>query len=128
MWKYISNPYIYILMAKKEDVEFFLHQMKDKIRVFDVVFRPRDKNIETLAELEISANERRECLFKLTYENYYSGPKNDTHDGSRPDYYEFGFKIKGVEIYIKVSLGISNKSVDCMSFHKAERTISYPLK
>ena len=115
-------------MAKKEEVEYYLQQLVDKIIIFDVAFRPRDKNIETLSELDITPIQRIEYLKKLTSANYYTGPNKDTYDGTKPDYYEFGLEIKGIEVYIKISLGLENKRVDCMSFHKAERTITYPLK
>ncbi|TKK65432.1 toxin [Ilyomonas limi] len=115
-------------MAAKEEVEAFLRQLRDKIRFFDVAYRPRDKNTNTLAELDILPFERTEYLKNLTVEDYYDGPKNDTYDFTKPDYYEFGVSIKGIEVYIKVSLGLPNKRVDCMSFHKAERPITYPYK
>ncbi|HTE22964.1 hypothetical protein [Flavitalea sp.] len=64
----------------------------------------------------------------LKEEDYYAGPKNDSYDASLPDYYEFGIQIKGVEVYIKISKGLENKSADCMSFHPAEFQVTYPLK
>lgn len=42
-------------MANKQEVEFFLKELKEKIRFFDIVFRPRDKNLQALADLDISA-------------------------------------------------------------------------
>ena len=42
------------LMATKEQVEAFLKRLKEKIKVFDIVFRDdRGKNLQTLATLEI---------------------------------------------------------------------------
>ena len=53
-------------MATKQEVEQFLIQVKDKIKVFDVVFRPRNKNLDDLAELDITAiNRSTVCLFIL---------------------------------------------------------------
>ena len=41
-------------MASKEQVEDFLKSLKEKIKVFDIVFRDdREPNIQTLALLEI---------------------------------------------------------------------------
>ena len=57
-----------------------------------------------------------------------SGPNRDTYDLNKPDYFEFGITIKSFEVYIKISVGMPNKMIDCMSFHKAERIINYPLK
>jgi len=32
-------------MINKEEVEYFLKQLKDKMKSFDIIFRPRDKNL-----------------------------------------------------------------------------------
>lgn len=115
-------------MATKQEVEQFLAQVKEKIKIFDVVFRPRNKNLDDLAELDITPIKRKEYLMNLKAENYYTGPHKDTYDTTRPDYHEFGIQIKGKEVYIKISPGRFNKAVDCMSFHLAERPMTYPLK
>jgi len=115
-------------MTSKKEGELFLSQLKDKIKVFEVAFRPRDKNIESLAELDITLGKRLEYLMNLKAEDYYSGPNKDTYDSTKPEYYEFGIQIKGKEVYIKISPGLPNKMVDCMSFHLAEFPMNYPLK
>jgi hypothetical protein len=115
-------------MATKDQVESFLKELREKIRFNDIAFRPRDKNLDSLAEIDIVPIDRIEYIKKLTYLNYKSGPNKDTYDPKKPDYYEFGIEINSVEVYIKISLGLFNKRVDCMSFHKAERPITYPLK
>jgi len=115
-------------MATKQEVESFLRNLFDKIKVCNIAFRPRDKNLDALAELDITSDKRIEHLLNLKAENYYSGPNKDTFDPTKPDYYEFGIQIKGKEVYIKISLGLFNKRVDCMSFHPAEFPMKYPLK
>ena len=95
-------------MTSKHEIELFLSLLKDKIKVFDVAFRPREKNIESLSELDITPSKRLEYLMNLKAEDYYSGPKKDT--------------------YIKISPGLPSKMVDCMSFHIAEFPMNYPLK
>lgn len=115
-------------MVTKAEVEQFLEELKDKIKFFDIRFRPRDKNLQGLADLDIMASKRLQCIMNLRAEDYYAGPKNDTYDANLPDYYEFGIQIKGIEVYIKISKGLANKAADCMSFHPAEFTITYPLK
>lgn len=115
-------------MTSRQQVELFLRALQEKIRYMDVAFRPRDKNLDTLAELEITPVKRIECLMSLKVEDYYSGPNKDTHDPTRPDYYEFGIQVKGKEVYIKISPGLTGRRVDCMSFHIAEFPITYPLK
>ncbi len=40
----------------------------------------------------------------------------------------FGKDVKGKEVYIKITLGKPNSHTICISFHKAEFPMSYPLK
>jgi hypothetical protein len=115
-------------MATKIEVEEFLEALKGKIKIFDIFFRPRDKNMTSLADLDILPIDRIPFIMNLTAENYYSGPNRDTYDPEKPDYYEFGIFIKKKEVYIKISLGLPNRRVDCLSFHIAEHPIIYPLK
>jgi hypothetical protein len=115
-------------MATLQDVELFLVQLKEKMKIFDVAFRPRSKNLDDLAALDITPVKRLAYLMNLKAEDYYSGPKKDTYDSTKPDYYEFGIQINGKEVYIKISPGLPNKMVDCMSFHIADFPMNYPLK
>lgn len=115
-------------MATISEVEEFLKVVKVKIKTFDIAFRPRDKNIVALTELDILPLDRLRYIMGLTATDYYSGPNKDTYDPARPDYYEFGITVKKKEVYIKISAGLQGKRVDCMSFHIAEYPITYPLK
>ena len=115
-------------MIPRQQVELFLKDLIDKIKYLDIAFRPRDKNLDALAELDITPIKRIEYLFNLRPEDYYSGPNKDTYDPGKPDYYEFGIQIKGKEVYVKISPGLPGKRVDCMSFHIAEFPMTYPLK
>jgi hypothetical protein len=115
-------------MATKPEVEQFLKELKEKIKFINIRFRPRDKNLQALADLDITANKRLEYLMNLKAEDYYAGPKKNTYDTTLSDYYEFGIQVKGIEVYIKISKGLTDKPVDCMSFHPAEFPMSYPLK
>lgn len=115
-------------MPTKPDVERFLRALHGKMIVYDVAYRPRDKNLKTLIELDISPAERLSVLKGLTYQDCFAGPSKDDCIPPMPDYYEFGKVVKNQTIYIKINLGRDNKMIDCMSFHIAERPISYPLK
>jgi hypothetical protein len=115
-------------MATKSEVELFLQQLKSKMLVYEIVFRPRDKNNDTIATLDILPKDRIDYIKNLKVEDYYAGPTKDTYDPQRPEYYEFGIIINGAEVYVKISLGLTNKPIDCMSFHIAERAIRYPFK
>ena len=62
-------------MTTKQEVELFLNQLKEKIKIFDVAFRPRVKNLDDLAALDITPLKRLEYLMNLKAEDYYAGPK-----------------------------------------------------
>lgn len=112
-------------MVNQNEVELFLMEFKAKINVFGIVFRPRDKNLQTLAHLDISPMQRLEFIKNLKVEDCFSGPNKDTYDHLQRDYFEFGIEIDRQQVYIKLSLGLPNKAADCMSFHIAERPIIF---
>lgn len=115
-------------MTEKRDVEAFLRDFQEKLKVFDIVFEGRQKNIDALLELEISATERLDHIVSLKSENYFRGPTKDTLNPGRADYWEFGKTIKGRTVYIKISMGYTNKPVICISFHLAEFSIWHPFQ
>jgi hypothetical protein len=115
-------------LTPQTDIQAYLSQLKAKLLVFGVVFRNRDKNLNAIAELEISPMQREDFIKELTFTDYCSGPNIDTDVPGRPDLYEFGIMINGKEVYIKLSMGLPNKPVDCISFHLAEWPMKYPLK
>ena len=113
-------------MATQSEVESFLNTFKAKMEVFNVVFINRNKNLQALIDLEITRVSRKEILKELKVEDYYRGPTKDADRG--PDLWEFGRLYKQKEIYIKITMGVMNKPVICMSFHLAERPIEYTYK
>lgn len=40
-------------MVTKEQVEIFLKEMREKMQILDIAFRPRTKNIDSLAEIDL---------------------------------------------------------------------------
>jgi hypothetical protein len=113
-------------MATRSEVEAFLNMFKAKMEVFDVIFLNRDKNLQALIDLEITRVSRKEFLKELKVEDYFRGPTRDADNG--PDLWEFGRLLKQKEVYIKITIGMMNKPVICISFHLAERAIEYPYK
>ena len=113
-------------MATPAEVEAFLDTFKTKMEVFDVIFMERHKNLKALIDLEITRVSRTEILMELQVEDYYRGPTKDVDHG--PDLWEFGRFLKKKEVYIKITIGMSNKPVIVISFHLAERAIEYPFK
>ena len=116
------------LMATKEQVEDFLKRLKEKIKVFDIIFRDdRGKNLQTLATLEITPTYRKQVVLNIEAEDYSEGPIVDTLN-RMGEMWVFGRDVKGHEVYIKITLGLPNSSTICISFHIAEHPMSYPLK
>lgn len=115
-------------MSSKQQVENYLKQLKVKIRIFGILIRDdRGKNRQTLNELEISINKCKEIISNLKVDDYSEGPLEERMHGILP-MWVFGKRVKEEEVYIKVSMGIENSQVICISFHISEHAINYPFK
>lgn len=115
-------------MASKQEVEKFLKELKVKTEVFGILFLDdRGKNQQTLHDLEISPAKRKEIIVNLRSEEYCEGPLEEKMRGILP-MWVFGKEVKQKEVYIKISMGTENNSAVCISFHIAERPMSYPYK
>ena len=115
-------------MATKEQVEAFLKRLKEKIQIFDIIFRDdRGKNLQTLATLEISPLYRKQVILDIEPDDYSEGPIIDTLN-KVGEMWVFGKDVKGHEVYLKITLGYPNSSTICISFHIAEHQMNYPFK
>lgn len=116
------------LMATRNEVEQFLSQFKVKLDIWGIVFLDgREKNMQALADLNISRFERLNEIRTIEVEHYSDGPIRDVLN----DYGEmwvFGKDVNGIETYIKITLGKPNLKTICISFHQAEHPMTYPLK
>ena len=84
-------------MAKKTEVEQFLKEFKEKMRLTEVDFRDdRGKNAQTLADLEIRPIDREKVLENLKVEDYSEGPVKDTLY-KKSDLWVFGKEVKKVK-------------------------------
>ncbi len=116
------------LMVTKQQVEDFLKRLKEKIKVFDIIYRDdRGKNLQTLATLEIAPTYRKQVVLNIEPEDYSEGPVVDTLN-KMGEMWVFGKNVKGQEVYIKITLGLPNSSTICISFHIAEHPMTYPFK
>lgn len=109
------------------EIAAFLEAFAAKRAEAGLIFLEREKNVQGILDLEITAKRRSQVLSQLKPEDYYRGPKPDSVNTGAA-YWEFGKQVKKKEVYIKLSLGLDGQPVRCMSFHPAERTITYPLK
>jgi hypothetical protein len=117
-------------MITQQQVHEYLKIFKVKMAIYEVLFRDdrtSKKNTKALLALDIKPNDRKQILRDLVYEDYYQGPLDDDLYGIS-SMWVFGKKLKGKEIYIKISMGSENSSVICISFHEAEYEMTYPFK
>ncbi len=114
-------------MATPEQVQVFLKEFFAKKKVFGIVTRERDKNLQTLFDLGMTMLQRNEIIDSLTVSDYFKGPTTDTLHKSA-EMWEFGKSWKQHLLYIKITMGENGKPVVCISFHTAEHKIEYPYK
>ena len=111
----------------EDELSHFLTSFLEKKLRFGIIFFDREKNLQALLNMEITAKRREKVIDSLEVRDFFRGPQRDrVHEGQF--YWEFGKEYRGQEIYIKLSLGRPEEAVWCMSFHPAERKIHYPLK
>lgn len=118
------------MATSKEAVLEFLRNFKEVMtsgkRGLDII--PREENNHTIIELGLTRKNIEEVVLGLTVLDYCSGPEKDH---TKPGViWEFGKNIMRHEIYIKLKLAKigDEKIAKCISFHKANRKIEYPLR
>ena len=112
----------------KEQVEAFLNELHAKIKIFEIIFRDdREKNQQTLEELEIVPSYRNVVIENLIAEDYVQGPVVDELN-RLGEMWVFGKDVKNREIYIKVMMVSGSSQTICISFHFAEHPLVYPFK
>lgn len=115
-------------MSTEAEVVFFLKDFKEKMKIWDVLFRDdRGKNSQALIDLELRPIERKNILEALVTKDYSDGPLEEKLYGGA-DLWVFGKTIKRKEVYIKITMGAIGSSVICISFHLAQSKMNYPLK
>ena len=115
-------------MVTKEQVESFLEELHTKMKIFGILFRDdREKNRNTLQELEIVPSYRKVVVENLHVEDYVQGPVVDELN-RLGEMWVFGKDVKGREIYIKVMISGTTSQTICISFHFAEHPLAYPFK
>jgi hypothetical protein len=98
------------------------------MEVFGIlIYDDRGKNQQTLHDLEITPVKRKEIIAGLQTEDYVDGPLQEKMRGILPMWI-FGKEVKKKEVYIKISMGVENSKVICISFHYAEHPLNYPFK
>lgn len=87
-------------MALKHEVENFLANFHEKVKIFGILFRDdRAKNRMALIDLEISRLERLEIIKSIVTEDYSEGPIPDELNLGT-EMWVFGKDVNGTEVYI----------------------------
>ena len=91
--------------GKRNEVEAFLASFHEKVKVFGILFRDdREKNRIALFDLDISRLERLEIIKSIETEDYSDGPIADELNLGT-EMWIFGKDVKGIEVYIKITMG-----------------------
>ena len=88
------------------------------------------KNVEGLLQLGINSSQRNEYLLQITPEEYCEGPKEDDNPERDGKVWIFGMNIGNQEVYIKLKIVECEPfdKAECLSFHPAERPLTYPFR
>jgi hypothetical protein len=87
-----------------------------------------EKNLKTLAKLEMTIEGVKREILSLSVMDYYAGPLKDPK--IKGDVWIFKRVIQGEEIYIKLKLWGDNRDLEVrvLSFHIAEKPLSRYFK
>ncbi|WP_047548511.1 type II toxin-antitoxin system MqsR family toxin [Psychroserpens sp. Hel_I_66] len=115
-------------MADKLVIKLFLQELQAIIKSLGIIFYNRPKNsIQNLADLSITPKMREEIILNLEVKDYSEGPLEETQQGGT-EMWVFGKVIKGQQVYIKLTISKMTGGAVCISFHKAEHPMEFPLK
>lgn len=68
---YLSLHHYDLAMSTKQQVKEFLKELLIKMKLWDILFLDgREKNSQTLADLELMPNERKKIIEKLEVDDY----------------------------------------------------------
>lgn len=119
-------------MATREEVLEFLRVFKVCSGLGCMSTKGREKNLQGLEDLGLTANERREIIMGLEPEDYVAGPKEDDTDYTK-EIWVFGKTVGETAVYIKLRVTPDPRKKNTnhalvWSFHRAEFPLKYPLK
>ncbi|MEZ4685141.1 MAG: toxin [Bacteroidia bacterium] len=116
-------------MTPLSEVDAFLYTFKQLKQKHGLIILDREKNIQALLDMELSAGKREAIIMGLRPKDYSRGPRPDeVHKGF--EFWEFGKNVEvygeHFQVYIKLSIRFEQMPVVCMSFHPAEREMDFP--
>lgn len=118
-------------MAPLIEVDEFLYTFKQLKRKHGLIILDREKNLQALLDMETTVKKREAVIMGLRPQDYIRGPRPDeVHRGF--EFWEFGKKVdiygEVYMVYIKLSIRFEHMPVICMSFHPAERAMTFPYE
>lgn len=113
-------------MTSVKDVDAFLYEFKRQMDTHGLVVLEREKNFQALLRLEITVKQRRAVIRSLRPKHYCRGPRPDVVLPGF-EFWEFGKQVKQHTLYIKLALRGNEAPAICLSFHPAERPLSFPF-
>lgn len=114
-------------VTTKDEVRAFLREFRSLMKNSDFYVINRYENIQGLLALGINEKIRKNELLSLNVLNYSSGPTPD--DDCSGVVWILGKIVRSKEVYIKLKIfqqARGNKAI-CLSFHLAERKLTYPF-
>ncbi len=127
------------MITSIQQVNSFLKEFKAAMNAKGIIIIERQVNLQGMFDLQINPVMRKQILKSLKATDYYRGPSMQS--GWVGEAWEFGKTVNNKVAYIKVSMGVEKidsrtnqkggsepRQVICISFHEAEKTITYPFK
>lgn len=114
-------------MTARHHVVLFLHLMKETAEK-RFTFVRRAVNLRTLAQFGLMPRDAKARVLALEPDDYVSGPTPD-HNAPEREVWVFGLHIDHVEVYVKIQvIAEPPEGCVCISFHTADRPMTYPLR
>jgi hypothetical protein len=116
-------------IADQVTIESVLVKSRRHIDEQTIDFEERRKNMDFLSSEGISIDDALAYAYDLTYKDYFNGPTPERNPNfPAGDMWEFGISdfIPSDDVYVKLKELLHQDSMICLSFHKAERPITYP--
>jgi len=113
-------------MTERDQVMLFLTLMRE-CAACRFRFEQRDKNMATLARLGITQKDAKGRILALTTCDYVEGPTLRPGHPSQESWV-FGLRIEDIDVYIKLELRLEPARCLCVSFHDAERPMTFPYR
>ena len=113
-------------MVERDQVMLFLALMRD-CAACSFRFERRDNNMATLAHLGITMHDAKGRILALTPSDYVEGPTQREGHPSQESWV-FGLRIHDTDVYIKLEVRLEPARCLCVSFHAAERPMTFPYR